>query len=498
MVSFISNFEIVRTNLQSALSVIITARHAKLTDIESRATFEKGMVKISLPNSQQLRNMQAARDALKTQLAGLFPSIVAIRDEEEEGPALVVRPRDPEDVEGMRAWLMAIRDDAAMSVNGQTEYDIAYKVADIYLERISPNATKELDNASSAIYLSNCAYLLASMTLGALDEYETLRRLSQTEYNLRRDLFNKKRNEKEAAERDDVTFASDVAAARRTRDAINAAESELDELQAKNEVDTEANIRSLNKASTELRTNVIDAEESRSRMDSAKLELSQYRQINSVRDQYIDTITAQLKKYNDSQERYLNQLRSVYIALNREVNEPEPHLLDSESDVWKREAAVFTETMHNMMLDFSVKLAKFSEHRSLEIGGVYARSDLHAKITATLSVLHDKLDVMLASISQKPVPVFFNPEQSCIPAPPIRLRPRNTLYCWERATERHVLRDYFRGPGNDGPRDTVSVFCCDNHRNSIRQVREVTVIGYTMTRGKDGKKVWVLQVKNGF
>lgn len=488
MADFVIRFENANVAIQRALSFIVSARHVPLTSKEKNSIIEPDVVKVVLPNGKQLSDMISASRVLKQCCAEFFPAV-------ETFDPLGREPRKPEDrydVDGLRAWLQDMCNRAAALFPEQTEFDAAYVLCQTYSAIRESTGPPDAFQARRFLVLS--AYLFAAMCLSALDNFDTLRRQADTETNLRLTLYKQKRDEANGAAQEAVDFETNISTARRFQKELDAADSEITALRQRSTDASGQRMEQLDRESRELQRRILAAEQNRADLDLAKLTLSQYRQINSVRDQYIDAVTSQLKRYNDSQEKYLNQLRSLYVSLTRLANEPEPHTLDVDSDVWKREAGVFAAAMRNTMVDFSTKLARFSEHRLVEFNGLYAKNDLHAKISAMLKYLHDRLDAMLASISQRPAPAYFNPEQSCIPAPSALARPAGTLYCWERATESAVLQAHFRGRAEN----EVTVFCCDNHRNAIRRVREVTVVGYTMTRGEDQKKVWVLRVRNGF
>lgn len=107
------------------------------------------------------------------------------------------------------------------------------------------------------------------------------------------------------------------------------------------------------------------------------------------------------------------------------------------------------------------------------------------RIMLSLNTMISKLTV--PGIREKPQPI-----EPCFPF--AYERPVGALSCWGRGTERSVLKNEFRRV-----RDAdIQVVCCKKHKNDLERVREIKITGYVMHRLDKDRRVWVMNVKNGF
>lgn len=466
-------------NIESIIvnfNAIINSDGVSLTDREKKGNvFAVDEKKINPPSRQQLDNIRNSVESYLTSASLFLPRVENINVDNVANGYI-----------SNEEWFVNLKEVYRSSYGllpgpNFSEIEIANKVLEARASNNQENFKK---------YYS---YLYSTALLRALNDTEQLERDKNSIESQLKIANLEKRKETENKTSKDVDFNMQIESAKKAADELEKADAEIYRLRKNIEENSISNLASLDNAQKQLVIKNAEAEKARGDADSAKLVLSQYRQVSAVRDQYLDSVTSQMKKYNESQERYINQLRSIVVAnIRRDDDDPQPHVLGEDSDVWKREAGVFTENLRNMMVNFATEMARLSEHRNIETNALYAKNDMHAKITGMLQYFHERLDAMLAYISQTPIPVYFTPEQSCIPPRP---RIGGIYYCWDRYSEKEKLREIFTRAG--APSD-ITVVCCDGHRNAIRQVREVTVIGYTMMREFNGQKRWNLRVKNGF
>lgn len=237
------------------------------------------------------------------------------------------------------------------------------------------------------------------------------------------------------------------------------------------------------------------AEEAHATFESNRLHLSNFRQINAIKEQHSDIMASRLRVVADAYERYMMQLRELVVALSREEmgNVGEQRTPSAQSDVWNTQAIAFADTTRASMTEFATLLSQLSSSQSAPAEGSPSFRDLKERIVTVLRYLHDRMDAVIALLSELPHPRYYEPDFVCI-EPPIMMR-AGTIYCWERYAERDKLGEWFR----DNPRQTqVTLMCCDFHKLQLEKIREVVVVSYTMERTVGGTKRWFLRVQNGF
>lgn len=109
--------------------------------------------------------------------------------------------------------------------------------------------------------------------------------------------------------------------------------------------------------------------------------------------------------------------------------------------------------------------------------------DLVKRIMLTLNTMISKLTS--PGLRERPVPV-----EPCFPYE----AENGALSCWKRGTERSVLKAEFSRV-NDAD---IQVVCCKKHKAELELVRGITITGYVMHKVDASRRVWVMNVKNGF
>ncbi len=109
--------------------------------------------------------------------------------------------------------------------------------------------------------------------------------------------------------------------------------------------------------------------------------------------------------------------------------------------------------------------------------------DLVKRIMITLNTMISKLTS--PGLRERPVPV-----EPCFPYE----AENGALSCWKRGTERSVLKAEFSRV-NDAD---IQVVCCKKHKAELELVRGITITGYVMHKVDASRRIWVMNVKNGF